>query len=162
MGKFKIEIKWAFIYAGMVILWSLAGKAMGFHDRKIGDSFVFNSLVLLPSFVIYILAGLVKRRSLNGIITYKQALLSSFILSGLITVLGIFTTIIFVKIISPEYFPNAITYFTCNKLMTREQATQQFNLQSFIVQGIVGAIISGIIISLITGFIIKRKTSSSR
>jgi hypothetical protein len=156
MSRFKIELRWAFIYAGMVILWAIIGKIVGFDNAKIEYSFVFNTLILVPSFVIYLLEAFAKRKSQQEIITYRQVVLSGVVLSVFIMCLGIFTTIISAKVISPDYFSNAITFYTNNKSMTDEQAMQQFNLQAFIFNGIIGALFTGIIFSLITGFIVKK------
>lgn len=156
MSRFKIEIRWAFIYAGMVILWAVIGKILDFDNAKIEYSFVFNSLIIVPSFVIYLLEGFAKRKSQHGTITYKQAFISGVVLSVFIMCLGVLTTIISVRIISPNYFSNAIAFFTSNKSITTEQAIQQFNLQTFIVQGIVGTIVAGMVFSLITSFIVKK------
>ncbi len=156
MSRFKIELRWAFIYAGMAILWAIIGKMLGFDNNKIEYGFVFNTLILLPGFVIYVLAAFAKRKSQHGIITYKQVFISGVVLSVFIMCLGIFTTIISTKVISPDYFSNAITFFTDNKSMTNEQAMRQFNLNAFIFSGITGAIFTGVCFSLITGFIVKK------
>lgn len=156
MSRFKIELKWAFIYAGIVILMAVIGKILGFDNAKIEYSFVFNTLILVPSFAIYLLEAFAKRKSQQGIITYRQVFRSGVVLSVFIMCLGIFTTVISAKVISPDYFSNAITFFTNNKSMTEEQAIQQFNLQAFIFNGIIGAILMGIIFSLIAGSIVKK------
>ena len=156
MKKFNIEIRWAVIFAGMTLLWAIGGKIIGFDNAKIKYSFVFNTLILVPGFVIFLLEAFAKRKSQNGIITYKQALFSGFTLSVFIMCLGIFTTIITTKIISPDYFSNAIAFYTDNRSMTGEQAVQQFNLQAFIIQGIFGAIITGVLFSLVTSAIVRK------
>ncbi|MBS0031837.1 DUF4199 domain-containing protein [Chitinophaga sp. 22321] len=157
MEKIKIEIQWAFVYAVMTLTWAGLGKLLGFMDSKIAYSLLYNTLILIPSFVIYLLAAFAKRTAQGGIIRFRQVFISGLVMTGFITILGIFTTIIFLKIIAPGFFEHSINYVTTHNKMPREQALAQFNLNSFIIQGILGAIVTGGIFSLITSFIVRKK-----
>lgn len=158
MKRFSIEIKWSLIFSAMILAWALLGKAIGIDDTAIQYSQTFNTLILIPAFVIYLLEGFDKRKHYyHGIITYKQALLSGLMLSVLIAFLGILTTWISVSIISPDLFANSIRYVTSAGVMSAEDAQQQFNLSTFVITGFFAAPVTGLILSLITSAIVRTK-----
>lgn len=161
MRKYKIEIKWAVIYALMTIAWALLGKVLGFQHEKIKWVFVFNTFILIPSLVIYFLLAIDKRKNFyGGAMSFKQGFVSGFITTILISILCVFTTWISMKLISPDFFNDAISYFTSNKTMTAENASQQFSLNSFIVQGFIGAVVTGLLFSLITSAFITKSSKA--
>ena len=158
MKKYSIEIKWAVIYSIMTIAWALIGKAMGFQDEKIEWVFLFNTLILIPSLIIYFLVAIDKRKNFYaGGMTFGQGFTSGMIMTILIAVLSLFTTWVSLQLISPDFFKHAIAYFTANKTMSEEKALQQFSLGSFIVQGLMGAVVTGLIFSLITSAIVRKR-----
>lgn len=161
MKRFSIEFKWSLIFAVMTLVWSLIGKALNFDDTAIQYSPVFNTLILVPAFVIYLLEGFDKRKHYyQGVISYKQALGSGMMLSVLVAFLGLLTTWISASVISPELFANSIRYVTSSGQMTAEQAQQQFNLATYMVTGFIAAPITGLILSLITSAIVRTKKAA--
>jgi hypothetical protein len=163
MTRYKVELKWTCIFAAVCIAWALIGKVLGFDGQQIRHAQIFNTFIMVPTLVIYLLSALDKRdRCYNGQITFKQAVISGIILSVGITVSGIFTTVISTQLISPELFANNIQYHTAQKLMTHSEAVAQFNLQTFIVTGIIAALLMGIVLAVITAAVIRKKTKSSQ
>lgn len=152
MNKYKIELKWAVIFALMTIAWAVTGKLLGMNDSRIARLQLFNTLIMVPAFIIYLLALLEKRPG-----TYKQGLISGLVLTLFVTILGPLTTFISTTLISPELFPNAIRYVVSTHQMSPQQAAQQFNLGTFIITGLIAAPVSGLVLSLIAAAIARRK-----
>jgi hypothetical protein len=162
MKRFAIEIKWSLIFAVMTLVWALLGKALNFDDTAIQYNQVFNTLILIPAFVIYLLEGFDKRRQYyHGIISYKQALASGLMLSVFVAFLGILTTWISVSVITPDLFANSIRHVTSTGLMSAADAQQQFSLSTFLITGFFAAPVTGLVLSLITSAIVKTKKSRS-
>src|SRR5687768_2460073 len=89
MKKYKIEIKWAFIFAGMFLLWMLMEKLAGLHDKHLDKQQFVTMLILIPSIFIYLLTVLDKKRNFfGGSITYKQGLISGLALTVFIVALS--------------------------------------------------------------------------
>lgn len=159
MKNCKIEIKWAVIFTIMTFAWSVIGKLLGFHDNGIANNLLFNTLIIIPSIVIYILAIREKRTSFyQGSMTYKQGLVSGLILTLFITISGPLNPI-FGNIISPDLFKNSIQFVVSNNIMTEAEAIKQFNLPAFIIQGIIGALLFGAVYSLVLAAFIQKKVA---
>src|SRR5687768_15142767 len=127
MIRYKIEWKWALIFAATSLAWTFIGKLFGFDEQRIQYAQVFNTLIMVPTFIIYMLSVADKRdRQFNGQISFKLAMISGIILSLLVTVVGSFTTVISTQLISPDLFTNNIKYYTEQQLMTPAEAAKQF------------------------------------
>ncbi|SIO01721.1 DUF4199 domain-containing protein [Chitinophaga niabensis] len=155
MNKYKTEVKWALIFSAMAIAWAFIGKLSGMTDSRIDKLQLFNSLVLIPGFIIYLLALLDKKK--QGPQTYKQGLISGLVLTLFVTILGTLTTFISTRLISPELFPNIIRYMVNTGQMSPEQAAQQFNLSTFIITGLIAGPVTGLIFSLVAAAFTRRK-----
>jgi hypothetical protein len=161
MKKFNIEIKWSLIFSAMALVWALIGKAFNFDDSAIQHNQLFNTLILIPAFIIYLLEAFAKRKNYyHGTISYKQALVSGLMLSVFVAILGVITTLITVTVISPDLFSNSIRYVTENGLMSEEDARNQFSLGMFLITGFIAAPITGLIFSLITSAIVRTRKNS--
>ena len=157
----KTELKWAIVYILMSMVWSLLGKSLGFHDSRIATGVIFNTLIIIPSVIIYVLSMREKKlRYFGGQISYKQTFMSGFVLTLFVTILGpiypIFTTVI-----SPDLFDNSIRFMITSNQMSEADAVEQFTLSRFIVQGIFGSIIFGLIYSAIISSFLKSKNSKA-
>jgi hypothetical protein len=151
MKNYRVELKWSFIYIFMTLIWALIGKLLGFHAGRIANNLIFNILIIIPSFITYLLATLEKRNLYyQGTMTYRQGLISGLILTVLVTILGPLTPLISIGLISPELFENLIQFAVSSKLMSKTEAVKQFNTPTFIIQGLIAAPIFGLIFSLIT------------
>lgn len=159
MKRFATEIRWALIYTAMTFAWTLTGKLFGFHDERIAYGALFNTLILLPSVLVYFLAIREKRKVYyQGRMSYGQGLVSGLVLTLFIALLGPLHPT-FAYAISPELFRNSIRFTVGSGQMTREQAEHFFTLPSFIIQGIGAALVFGAIFSLVAAAFLQKKGS---
>lgn len=157
MNKYRIELKWALIFAIMTLLWAVIEKAAGFHDERIADRPVFGVFILVPATVIYYFAlNEKKNKYYGGGITYRQGILSGILLSLFIGVISILTSIINLKIISPDFLSNTIHHAISSGSLTAEQASRQFNTPAFITTGAIAAVVTGAVISAVVSLFITR------
>jgi len=159
MKSIKIELTWALIYTGMTMVWSLIGKLSGFHDKGIANGLLFNTLIVIPSVVIYVLAIREKKRKFyHGVMTYKQGFVCGMMLTLFVTLLGPVYPL-FTNMISPGLFANSIEYAVASGMMNEAEAAEQFNLTNFIRQGLWGAIAFGAVYSAVAAIFLKSKNS---
>ena len=161
MKRFTIEIKWAFIFIIMMLLWMLMEKLTGLHDVNIDKHPIVTNFVAIPAILIYVLAFLEKRRkSFGGYMTYLQGFVTGVIITVIVTIFTPLTQFITSEFITPQYFENAINYSVESGYMTREAAQEYFNLSNYMVMSTFGAFIMGVVSSAIIAiFTIKRDKS---
>ena len=159
MSRFKIEIKWAFIFFAMTLLWMVLEKLAGLHDKYIDMQYYLTNLYAIPAILIYIYALLDKKKNYyNGQINYLQGLISGIIITLIITVFSPLTQWIISNVITPEYFINVIeASVKGGHYETIEDAQKAFNFKNFAVQSTIFAFIMGIITTLIVAFFVKTK-----
>jgi len=158
MKKYSIEIKWVIIFAVTTLVWMFLEKLAGLHSEHIDKHAIYTNLIAIPAITIYVLALLDKRKNFySGVMTYKQACISGLIITLIVTVLSPLTQFITSTIITPEYFPNVIKYVVSHELMKQEEAEKFFNLNAYIVQGLIGAFVMGLITTAIVSIFTRRK-----
>jgi hypothetical protein len=158
----RLAFKWAGFYTLMTIGWALLGKLLGLHDARIAYSVFFNSAVLLPSLFVYVLAiRAMSRARPHGGASYGQRFLDGALLTAFVTLLGPLNPVLCALVISPEYFANAIRYVTAGGMMSEAQARQQFNLMTFVVQGLFAAPIFGLLLAALAASFVRRRTPRS-
>lgn len=163
MKKYKIEIKWAVIFAVMGLVWILLEKLTGLHNEHIDKHPIYTNFVAIPAIAIYVFALLDKRKNFyNGVMTYMQGFVTGLIITAIVTVLSPLTQYISSTVITPDYFSNVIEYSVSKGLMTQEAAENMFNLKSYILQATLGALIMGILTSAIVAIFTRKKSASSR
>lgn len=89
--------------------------------------------------------------------TYKQGFFTGLIITLMVTILSPLTQYITSNFITPEYFPNMIEFVVSEGKMTREAAESQFNLQSYILQGMLGTLVLGLVTSAIVAIFTRKK-----
>jgi len=162
MNKYKTEIRWALIFSGMFLAWMAMERIAGLHSTQLSKQQLITPFILVPSFVIYILALRSKRKSVyDNKITYKQSLVSGLWLTIFIVLLSPVNQIVTSTIISPDYFSNLTAYTVSNGIMTPEQAQKQFNNGNYIIQSVVGGLITGMLFTAIISLFIKSKPANS-
>ena len=160
MNKYKIEVKWAFAFVIMQLLWMLLEKILGLHSQNIDKHPIYTNFVAIPSIAIYMFALLDKRNNyFQGTMTYKEGLITGVIITFIVTLFSPLTQLIVSNIITPEYFPNVIKHSVNTGLMTEVEALNFFNLNSYIKQAIIVTPIMGMITTIIVAFLIKKKNS---
>ena len=159
MKKNKIEIKWAIIFTIMILVWMFIEKLAGFHSEHIDKHPIYTNFIIIPTIIIYVLALLDKRKNVyNGIMTYKQGLISGLVIALIVTILSPLTQYITSTIITPDYFSNVIKYVVNEGKMNQIEAENYFNLKSYIVQALIGAPIMGIVTTAIVAIFTRRKS----
>ncbi|MGY5849788.1 DUF4199 domain-containing protein [Salegentibacter sp. F14] len=158
MKNYIIEIKWGIIFFTVSLLWMYFEKAMGWHDTLISDHAIYTNFFGLFALAIYLFAIYDKRKNyFQGKMTWKQGFVSGVILTIVVTILSPLGQYITHKFITPDYLDNMISYTTQNGRMNKEEAQAYFNLQSYIIQSVAGALMMGVVTSAIVGLILKRK-----
>ncbi|ACU03986.1 DUF4199 domain-containing protein [Pedobacter heparinus] len=161
MERYKIELKWAFTFAVMTLLWTLVEELGGLHDKHIDRQPVFGAFILVPAVVIYVMALKAKRKEYGGTFTYKQVFFSGLLLSLFIGLFSIATSVINLKIISPHYLSNAAKHAVATGNVKIEEANQQYAMWGFIISSAIAAVINGIIITAIVMLFLKDRKQRS-
>lgn len=158
MKHIRIELKWAVIFTIMTLAWMLLEKTLGWHDEDIADHYWLTLLFIPFAVFMYVLEIREKRRRFyNKKISWRQAFLSGLLMSVFVALLSPLAQYITHNYITPEYFKNVIDYSVTNKLMTIEAANSYFNINSYILQSVLGALIGGITTSAIVAVFMRRK-----
>ncbi len=161
MKKYAVEIKWALIFVAMSLAWMVMERALGWHDQHIDKHATYTNFIAIPAILIYVFALLEKRKKdYGGVMTWKQGFISGLIISLIVMVLSPLTQVITSTIITPDYFSNAIEHAVSTGKLEQAAAEKFFNLGSYIVQGLIGALIMGAITSAIVA-IFTRKSASA-
>ena len=158
MKKYRIEIKWALIFAAVFLLWMVLEKLIGMHDKHIEKQQFVTILILIPSIIVYVLAIKDKKKNFYaGNMTYKHGFLSGLMLTLFVVILSPINQLIISYIITPDYFANVIEHTVKSGMFTQEQAEAQFNIKSYIITNIVGGLVTGVIFSAIISIFTKSK-----
>ncbi|HEY9184856.1 MAG TPA: DUF4199 domain-containing protein [Salegentibacter sp.] len=158
MKNYAIEIKWGFIFFVVSLLWMYFEKAMGWHDTLISQHAIYTNFFGLFAIAIYLFAIYDKRKNyFQGKMSWKQGFVSGVILTIIVAILSPLGQYITHEFITPNYFENAIAYSAENSRMEQEDAEAYFNLQSYIIQSVAGALMMGVVTSAIAALILKRK-----
>jgi len=158
MKNYKIEIKWAFIFVAMTLIWMILEKIAGLHSDHIDKHYIYTNFISIPAIAVFVLALLDKRKNYySGVMSYKQGFRSGLIITLIVTILSPLTQAITSLVISPEYFPNIIEYTVNSGQTTREEAEKFFNLKSYIIEGLIGAPIMGLITTAIVAIFTRSK-----
>lgn len=164
MKSIKIEIKWAFIFSVIVLLWMALEKISGLHCTYIEYHFYLTNLFAIPAILVMVLALKDKKRSYyKGRMSYSQGLLSGVILSAFIAVLSPATQWLTTYLISPEYFPNVIKYSVEQGYYeSTALAEANFNYTNYALQGAVGSFIMGALTTVVAMIFIRNKVKPQK
>jgi hypothetical protein len=162
MKSIKIEIKWAFIFMAMSLLWMLLEKLTGLHSTYIDYHLYLTNLFAIPAILVYVLALKDKKRNYyNGSMSYIKGFISGLIITIIVALLSPATQWIISYLISPEYFPNVIKRSVeLGYYKTTEEAAAYFNFENYATQSVIGALVMGIITTLIVMLFIRSKKNS--
>ncbi|WP_339647457.1 DUF4199 domain-containing protein [uncultured Salegentibacter sp.] len=158
MKNYQIEIKWGVIFFAASLLWMYFEKLMGWHDVLIAKHAIYTNFFGLIAIAIYFFAIHHKRKNFfRGKMSWRQGFVSGVILSIVIALLSPIGQLITHYLISPEYFENAIESSVERNAMKQEDAEAYFNLSSYIVQSIAGALMMGVVTSAIVALVLRKK-----
>ena len=159
MKKYSIEIKWAFIFFAVALIWMVIEKAVGLHDVHIDKHSTYTNLFAIFAIALFVFALLDKRKNFyGGYMTFKEGFISGMIITIIVAVLSPISQIIVHQIISPDYFNNVIQYSLEQGYMDMDTAKSYFSLGSYIVQSVIGGLVMGIITSAVVAFFVKKKS----
>ena len=158
MKKFTIEIKWGIIFFVVTLIWVFFEKIMGWHDELISKHAMYTNFFGIIAIGIYLLALYDKRKNFfKGKMSWQQGFISGIVLTIVITLLSPLAQYITSTIITPDYFNNMISYSVENGRMSRENAEAYFNLESYVIQAIFGALAVGVVTAAIVALILRKK-----
>lgn len=160
MKKITIEIKWAFIFILTMLVWMFLEKISGLHDKHIDMQQYLTMLFMIPAILIYIFALKDKKRNYYaGTISYKQAFVSGFIITVIVTIFSPLTQWITSTLITPDYFTNVIKYSVdTGYFKTTAEATAYFNLKNYILQSLVFSLLMGLVTSAVVALFVRSKS----
>lgn len=162
MKNYIIEIRWAFIFTVASLLWAGIEKLVGMHDSNIGTQPVFSLLFGIPAIAIYVLALLEKKQKVyNGKMSWKEATVSGIVLSLFVAVLSPVAQWAIYTLISPEFFPKAIKFYTDKKIVTETRALEMFNVQAYMKKAITESLSMGVITSALVALMVQTKNKKS-
>lgn len=157
MEKYKVEIKWGFIFVSVQLFWMVFERFMGWHGENIDQHALMTMIFAVFAIAVYIFALLDKRKtSYNGVMSWKKGFISGCIITVIVVLLSPFVQLITHTIIAPDFFGNMIEYSVETGYMEREAAESYFNLWSYIMQSMIGALGMGIVTSAIVAAFTKR------
>jgi len=158
MKNISIEIKWGILFVLVSLGWMVLEKSLGWHDVHIDQHATLTNIFAIPAILIYVFAlGDKKKNYYNGQMTYLQGFLSGLIISIIVMVLSPFSQYITLEYITPDYFTNVIEYSVSTGELTQRAAEDWFNLRSYMVQAVIGALVMGVITSAIVAIFTKSK-----
>lgn len=159
MKNLKIEIKWAFLFIAMTLLWMLLEKISGLHGKYIDYHPYLTNLFAIPAIWIMVLALKDKKKNFyNGKMSYKQGLVSGIIISLIITLFSPLSQWVISNVITPEYFPNVIKRSVeLGYYKTTAEAEANFNYKNYAVQSTIFAFIMGVATTAIIMIFIRTK-----
>lgn len=160
MTKPLLELKWAGVFALTTIGWMALERLAGFHSTRIDQHATFTMLYAIPATAVYVFALLDKRRSLGGVMTYGQALVSGLWITGFVTLLTPLTQAVISMLVTPDYFSNMIAHSVQQGRYTQAEAENYFNLGAYIRQGLAVAPPMGILTTLVTAFFLKKHATT--
>jgi hypothetical protein len=158
MKKIALEIKWGIIYTIAAFLWILLEKMMGWHGKNI-EQYAFNTwFFFIPATHIYVSALKAKRdKFFGGKINWISGLQTGLIITTVVILLNLPLQYIFIRLISPDFFTNAINYAVKSGKMNFSEAEIFFNLKKLIFQSSLKTMIFGIVISAIVSIFVRTK-----
>jgi hypothetical protein len=162
MKKYQIESKWALVFTGMTLIWMIGEKLLGYHSEKIDQHEIVTNFIAIPAIAVYVFALLDKKKNFySGQMTYLQGFISGIIISVIVAAISPLTQYLTSVVISPEYFPNIIKYAVDNGKVTQAEAISYFNLTSFVIYGVIGALGMGAFTSAVVALFVKTKNKAT-
>lgn len=162
MKKYSIEIKWAFIFIAMSLLWMVLEKLAGLHSTHIDKHMYLTNLYAIPAIIVMVLALKYKKKNYyGGQMSYKQGFISGFIISVMIALFSPLMQWVISYVITPEYFPNVIEYsLKTGYHKTREAAEAYFNYKNYAVQSTIASLVMGVVTTAIAMIFIRTRNNN--
>jgi hypothetical protein len=161
MNRYYTEVRWAFLFIAMMLLWMIGEKALGLHDPgNLDKHAIYTNFIAIPAIGIYVFALLdKKKKDYDKTMSYKQGLLTGCIITLIITVMTPLNQYIISTYITPDYFTNAIAYSVEKAILSQADATEYFSLHNYIKESTIFSLAMGLATSVIVAFFTKSKTT---
>lgn len=162
MKSRKIEIKWAFIFIAMTLLWMLLEKVSGLHGKYIDYHLYLTNLYAIPAIWVYVLALKdKKRKDFGGNMNYLQGFISGIIITLIVAIFSPLTQWVISYVITPEYFPNVIRRSVeIGYYSTVADAEANFNYKNYAIQSTIAALVMGIVTTAIVMIFLRTKKTT--
>ena len=158
----RIELRWALIFAAMMIGWMTIEKLTGLHGPRIEQHAVYTNFVAIPAILLYVFALIDKRqKDYGGYMTYAQGLRSGLVITFLYAPMSVGVVFLSTQVISPEFFPNVIALVIKTNVMKPDEAAAYFNLNNYMISAFLGSLIMGAITSVLVALFVRRAPSGS-
>jgi Protein of unknown function (DUF4199) len=162
MKNYTTEIKFSLILTLLTITWTAAEKLLGFHDEHIALHPFISMLILIPLIYIYYCCLTEKKhKHYHNLMSYWQGLMTSIRFSAITALLAPLSQVLISKVITPSYFQNAIAYSVKHNFMSQVDAEAHFNLNSYIVQSVMGCLLMGCLIGLVLAAVCKTRKKTA-
>lgn len=155
--SFRLELKAAMLITLLMLLWLALEFMVGLHDRFIAYHPYLTMLALVIPVIITRTALVARREELRGEMSFRQALVSGLTIAAMCAVLAIPAQLIFHYLINPDFFDNMIKYAVETGKSSPEEAAHYFNMQSYLIQSVMGTLIFGVVIALIAAYMLRTK-----
>lgn len=160
---YRIEFKWAFIFMGALLSWSIVERLLGFHDRCIEQHPYFSLIFAIPAISLYALAlGEKKRTFYNGQMTFKLGFMSGMLITLILTLFTPFIQFVILELISPDFLANLMEYSVKSGHDSLEDAQAFFTYSNYAVQSSIWALLSGVITTLLVAFFVQTRKKSDK
>ena len=163
MSKIRIELKWAIIFTIVALVWVVLEKVSGLHGKYIDYHLYLTNLFAIPAIIVMVLALKQKKSDFyNGVMTYKQGLISGIVLSIFIALLSPLSQWITTYVITPAYFPNVIKRSVeIGYFKSTAEAEANFNYKNYSLTGVMGALVMGITTTAIAMIFLRTKKNDN-
>jgi len=153
----KTELKYGIFFSITQLFWLLFEFVFGLQTTFMSMHAMVTNFFAVPAIVIMVYAILAKRAELGGEITFLKALITGVTISLVVAALSPVVILIFHYLINPHFFTDFQNYSVKMGKMSLREAEAYFNLKSYILQGIFGALMMGTVTSLVIAAVIKKK-----
>lgn len=159
----RIEIRYALIMGLIAFLWTVGEYIIGLHTVHIDlHPYLSNLFIPVPIYFTYKTIA-EKKKEKGGIISYKFASLSGFLMAVIGAPLALLGHIIYVQFINPMFYSDMIAYgmtqivANTDKVLAEKELSDYFNLMSYSVQIIMSIIGGGAFFSAIIAWFMRTK-----
>ena len=157
MKQFGIELKWAFIFIAVSLIWMYVEKLAGLHGEHIDKHPTYTWLFAILAFLMYYYALKEKReKGYQGRMTWTQGFKSGLIITAVIALFSPLTQYITHQFISPEYFDTAIAAGLEKGAGSREDLENQLNLGLYMKIAPLFVCVQGLITSAIIALFTRK------
>lgn len=157
----KTELLYGLLLALAGFLWVCGEYAVGLHTTRIDLHPIVTNFFLIVLVGIFIIAIRAKRnRTLGGSMTWWQGVQCGLGISLVTALAGIAGQWIFFAQVNPGFFEAMIQHAVDSGKATTREAHAYFNLESHMLQGIVGTLVLGFLTAAIVSIFLRKPPSA--